>query len=227
MFCQIAAIRGSVACAGRCPALRFLLLSTSTFVAVALLSASPGATQTKPQQGQAANEQQLPPVNVSSGGPKLASRAKNSGAQGSRAPKRSIVRARAPVAAPVAGTGNPVTTPLNTNVVAGSASRLGLTAFQTPASVEIVNQKTMQEQGYRTTTETAAGAVGVLSGDAAGAPSGFSMRGFSYSEVNVLYNGIWIGPQDITSRQPSMKSSRSNATRRRGNSLSIRTSWLS
>ena len=40
----------------------------------------------------------------------------------------------------------------------------------------------------------------MLSGDAAGAPAGFSMRGFSYSEVNVLYNGIWIGPQDITSR---------------------------
>ena len=58
----------------------------------------------------------------------------------------------------------------------------------------------MQDQGYRTTTETAQGAVGVLSGDAAGAPAAFSMRGFTYSEVNVLYNGIWIGPQDITSR---------------------------
>lgn len=58
----------------------------------------------------------------------------------------------------------------------------------------------MQEQGYRTTTEAAQGAVGVLSGDAAGAPGGFSMRGFSYGEITVLYNGIWIGPQSITSR---------------------------
>ena len=58
----------------------------------------------------------------------------------------------------------------------------------------------MREQGYRTTTETAQGAVGVLSGDAAGAPAGFSMRGFTGSYVNILYNGIWIGPQDITSR---------------------------
>jgi iron complex outermembrane recepter protein len=69
-----------------------------------------------------------------------------------------------------------------------------------PASVEVVSQQQMQEQGYRTTTETAQGAVGVLSGDAAGAPAGFSMRGFTGSEVSVLYNGIWIGPQDITSR---------------------------
>jgi len=34
----------------------------------------------------------------------------------------------------------------------------------------------MKEQGYRTTTEAAQGAVGVLSGDAAGAPAGFQMR---------------------------------------------------
>jgi iron complex outermembrane recepter protein len=91
-------------------------------------------------------------------------------------------------------------TPLNSNVVAGSASRLGLTVHETPATVEVVSQDTMREQGYRTTTETAIGAVGVLSGDAAGAPAGFSMRGFTFGEVTVLYNGIWIGPQSITSR---------------------------
>ena len=56
-------------------------------------------------------------------------------------------------------------TPLDSNVVAGSASRLGLTAHEMPASVDIIDHQTMQEQGYRTTTETAQGAVGVLSGD--------------------------------------------------------------
>jgi iron complex outermembrane receptor protein len=85
-------------------------------------------------------------------------------------------------------------------VVAGSATRLGLTAFQTPATVTVISQQTMQEQGYRTTTETAQGAVGVLAGDSAGAPANFSMRGFSGPQVNVLYNGIWTGPSDITSR---------------------------
>src|SRR5206468_2281251 len=92
------------------------------------------------------------------------------------------------------------TTPLNTGAVAGSATRLGLPVLQTPASVEVVSQETMKEQGYRTTTETAQGAVGVLSGDAAGAPAGFQMRGFSFGQVNVLYNGISTGPQSITSR---------------------------
>jgi iron complex outermembrane recepter protein len=58
----------------------------------------------------------------------------------------------------------------------------------------------MQEQGYRTTTETAQAAVGVLAGDSGGAFGSFSMRGFTTSAINILYNGIWIGPSDITSR---------------------------
>src|SRR5262249_35949350 len=84
--------------------------------------------------------------------------------------------------------------------VATSATRLGLTLRETPASVDVINQRTMQDQGYRTNTEVAQGAVGVLSVDAAGAPAGFSMRGFEFSQVNVLYDGIKIGPQSFVSR---------------------------
>jgi iron complex outermembrane recepter protein len=90
--------------------------------------------------------------------------------------------------------------PLNGNLVASVASRLGLTVHEMPASVEIVTQQQMQEQGYRTTTEAAQGAVGVLSGDLGGAPASFSMRGFTGAQVGILYNGIWTGPGDITSR---------------------------
>ncbi len=89
-------------------------------------------------------------------------------------------------------------TPLNT--VPQSATRLSLPVIQTPASIDMVTAQTIQEQGYRTTTDTAQGAVGVLAGDSAGAPANFSMRGFSGSQVNTLYNGIWTGPSDITSR---------------------------
>jgi iron complex outermembrane recepter protein len=117
-----------------------------------------------------------------------------------RAGGHSRTSAANPIPGPVPGSTVSQRTPLNSNVVATSATRLGLTVHETPATIEIVDQQTMREQGYRTTTETAQGAVGVLSGDAAGAPAGFSMRGFTYSEVNVLYNGIWIGPQGITSR---------------------------
>jgi len=64
-------------------------------------------------------------------------------------------------------------TPLNTNTVAESASRLGLTPRQTPASVEIIDQQTMRELGVRTTAEAANAATGVLAVDVAGAPANF------------------------------------------------------
>ena len=89
-------------------------------------------------------------------------------------------------------------TPLNG--VAPSASRLNLPVLETPASVDIVTQQTMQEQGYRTTSEIAKGAVGVLDVDSSGAPANFSMRGFSFGAVNVLYNGISTGVASDTTR---------------------------
>jgi iron complex outermembrane recepter protein len=93
-------------------------------------------------------------------------------------------------------------TPLNG--VASSSSRLGLPVLQTPASVEIVTQQTMQDQGYRTSSEIAKGAVGVLDLDSSGAPANFSMRGFTFGEVNVLYNGISIGVASDTTRVMDM-----------------------
>jgi iron complex outermembrane receptor protein len=92
------------------------------------------------------------------------------------------------------------TTPLNTETPADSASRLGLTPRETPATVEVIDQETIRARGYRTVSEAAAGAVGVLAGDAPGAPANFSMRGFGFSQINTLYNGIKIGPPSMTSR---------------------------
>jgi iron complex outermembrane receptor protein len=165
---------------------------------VSVATGKPASAQTATQAGQ--DPGALGPVVVSPPKPK---RAAEIGSNSSGGPKRAraprVRTSSKPVQPAAAGT-EAARTPLNTNVVAASATRLGLTVFQTPASVGIVDQQTMREQGYRTTTETAQGAVGVLSGDAAGAPAGFSMRGFTGSAINVLYNGIWIGPQDITSR---------------------------
>lgn len=89
---------------------------------------------------------------------------------------------------------------MNLGAVAGSATRLGLSVLETPASVDVVNQQTMQTQGYRTNIETAQGAVGVQAIDVGGAQGGFAMRGFVGDQINVLYNGINLGPQDLTGR---------------------------
>ena len=107
---------------------------------------------------------------------------------------------RSAAATPAATDAAPSQSPLNTNGVVASASRLGLTVREIPATVEVIDQNKIRDQGYRTTTEVAQGAVGVTGGDGPGEPGAFSMRGFSNSQVNILYNGIKIGPQNMTSR---------------------------
>jgi iron complex outermembrane recepter protein len=165
---------------------------SSLLTLYSLLAADPAVAQT-PQEGQ----KNLPQISVA------APRKRAPG----RPSKPSVEPATAtPADSTPAGTGtgpaggSAPPSPLNTGGVAESASRLGLTVRQTPATVEVVDQQTMRDQGYRTTPDTVQGAVGVLSLDAAGAPAGFSMRGFDFSQVNVLYDGIKLGPQSFTSR---------------------------
>jgi len=189
---------------------RSLLRSAFTFIwaiASATLAVRAVAQTATPAAAQAARAQatpdqnNLPQIHVSGNRPKHQGNVRKPYA-GTRA-RAASNPARTPlipgnlVSGPGPLSGIPIT-PLNT--VAQSASRLGLPVVETPASVDVVTAQTIQTQGYRTTTDTAQGAVGVLSGDAAGAPANFSMRGFSFGEINTLYNGIWTGPSDITAR---------------------------
>lgn len=217
MLSRNIALRRSQCCAEFPRVFSRLVLSTSALVAAALIASDPSAAQTAaPSSGQpaatvpaatgpatsppAANQKHLPQISVSGQRPIKHGKVKNP--QPQAAPSAPNAKAGSPAPNPGAVSPNALggipATPLNG--VASSASRLGLPVIETPASVDIVTSQTMQDQGYRTTTDTAAGAVGVLSGDSAGAPANFSMRGFSGSEVNTLYNGIWTGPSDITAR---------------------------
>ncbi len=85
---------------------------------------------------------------------------------------------------------------LDTN--AGSASRLGLTLRETPASVEVITQDTMQERGDRTVLDALRGAAGVSGGNPPSAPASLSMRGFS--NVLFLYDGMRSSAAGITNR---------------------------
>ena len=90
--------------------------------------------------------------------------------------------------------------PLNLDAPADSASRLGLTVREIPATVEVIDQATITTRGFHSVTEVAQGAVGVIAGDSPGDPAAFSMRGYTMNQINTLYNGIKIGPQGMTSR---------------------------
>ncbi|WP_375161043.1 TonB-dependent receptor [Bradyrhizobium sp. RDT46] len=141
----------------------------------------------------------LPPVEVS---PAQSRKPARSTGREAQSPRRAAARRPASASTapkPVAPTAA-APTPLNSNAVAESASRLGLTVRETPATVEVISAETMREQGYRTVSDVAQGAVGVTSGDNPADPSAFSMRGFTNSQINTLYNGIKIGPQNMTSR---------------------------
>lgn len=145
----------------------------------------------------------LPPVEVSPAQSRKQMRPAGREAQSARraSSRRSAGAAATPrPAVPGLSVPTQATTPLNSNAVATSASRLGLTVRQTPATVEVISAETMREQGYRTVSEVAQGAVGVTSGDNPAEPAAFSMRGFTNSQINTLYNGIKIGPQNMTSR---------------------------
>jgi iron complex outermembrane recepter protein len=181
------------------PTKRLLRCSATPLALLACLSAGAARAQTAARTGQQPSqlgpvvitEPQRKPVRRTSSGSKRAP-------VSTRVANRHTGRPAAPT--PAATDAAPSPSPLNANGVAASASRLGLTVREIPATVEVIDQNKIRDQGYRTTTEVAQGAVGVTAGDGPAEPGAFSMRGFSNSQINVLYNGIKIGPQNMTSR---------------------------
>lgn len=69
-----------------------------------------------------------------------------------------------------------------------TASRLGLTLRETPASVEIVSQQTMRERGASTLSDALRGATGLAGGGPPSSPTTLSSRGFT--DILYLYDGL-------------------------------------
>ncbi|MGO9948433.1 MAG: hypothetical protein ACLPWG_16465, partial [Steroidobacteraceae bacterium] len=116
---------------GRISEFRSLLISTSIFVAVApAINPAVAQTASSPGAGAATGQTPLPQIRVSGQRPKPRAQAKKSGVEAQAPPRPTTAPVKPEEAAPT-------TTPLNTNAVAASASRLGLTVLQTPASVEV------------------------------------------------------------------------------------------
>lgn len=73
-----------------------------------------------------------------------------------------------------------------------TATRLGLSVRETPATIDILNQRELQRIGARTTEEALNRAPGVTSNAAATSPGMLSIRGFTGSgnAVLLLYDGV-------------------------------------
>lgn len=123
--------------------------------------------------------------------------ARNTAPAARRAASRRVTAPSQATQPTVPSSATAVATPLNGNAPAAAGSRLGLTAREVPATVEVVGAETLREQGYHTTVDAVRGATGVSAGDAPN-DVGFAMRGFQGNQISVLYNGINIGPTGFT-----------------------------
>lgn len=70
------------------------------------------------------------------------------------------------------------------------ASRLGLSARETPAAVEILDTQQMQALGLRGSVEALNAMPGILAGQVPSSPGMASMRGFSGGAIALLYDGV-------------------------------------
>jgi iron complex outermembrane receptor protein len=88
----------------------------------------------------------------------------------------------------VRGVADPGTLKLDDN--ASTATRLGVTIRETPASVEVIDSVTIAERGKRTVAEAIEGGVGLTVGTPGGSPGSVTSRGFTDGSVRYLYDGI-------------------------------------
>lgn len=84
--------------------------------------------------------------------------------------------------------------------VTNSASRLGLSVLETPASIGVLHGSMMKARGYTKVSDAVESLPGVVAGSHPTAPSMLSMRGFTRGQITVLRDGVWIGPSGMVMR---------------------------
>lgn len=81
-----------------------------------------------------------------------------------------------------------------------TASRLGLSLRETPASVFVVDRETMERRGVDNTQEALKSVPGITSSAAPGSPGAVFYRGFSGASVTQLFNGITVQYDAVAAR---------------------------
>src|SRR6266436_1847952 len=81
-----------------------------------------------------------------------------------------------------------------------TGSRLGLSAQELPASLDVIDNDEMIGRGFFNVQQAADSQPGVTSGGSPGDQSQFSMRGFTGNQITVLRNGLYVGPSNMTTR---------------------------
>jgi iron complex outermembrane receptor protein len=84
--------------------------------------------------------------------------------------------------------------------VSSTASRLGLSDRDTPATLNRITAGEMLTRGFRTVEEATDSLPGIISGGSPGNPAIFSMRGFTGEQITILHNGLYLGPANMINR---------------------------
>lgn len=86
------------------------------------------------------------------------------------------------------------------DIASSTASRLGLSIRETPATIDQIDSAEILTRGFRTVEEATVSLPGVTSGGSPGDPSLFSMRGFIGEQITLLHNGLYLGPANMINR---------------------------
>ncbi len=79
-------------------------------------------------------------------------------------------------------------------------SRLGLSQIETPATISVISPQTSQIRGFDLAEDAIDSATGVSSGGSPGDPDGYSIRGFTGTEITNLRDGFDQGPASMVYR---------------------------
>lgn len=89
---------------------------------------------------------------------------------------------------------------LNLESRPSSNNPFALSNLHIPASIDVVDYKTIEARGLNNVVEVVESMVGVLSGESPSEPYSFSMRGFTRNSIGVLYDGISMGMSTLNMR---------------------------
>lgn len=86
------------------------------------------------------------------------------------------------------------------DVPTAAGSRTGLTARETPATLDVITAADARERGLRTAIEALSGVPAVVSANLPNTPGITAMRGFSGGAISLLYDGTRITTSTIVTR---------------------------
>jgi len=90
--------------------------------------------------------------------------------------------------------------PVGLEKKSATASRLGLSVRETPATVTVIDRELLEERGIATTQEALKSVPGITTSSAPGSPGSVSYRGFSGGSITQLFNGITVQYDAIAAR---------------------------